>query len=183
VVFEIREDEDSKMTKMKINGPLRLMAVSVLLLACGACERTDLPVPTEEEVAQRFEATPGVSVEMNGNVAEVTVRQPYEQVRRGGTLWAKVGPYIYLFSDEVHNLFLDYPGLAGVRVITTAGSAGEVARALVARDDLSDVLWRRAKNIAGRARLKGTERPSLLENLILWGEERVDHEYNPRFLR
>jgi len=167
---------------MNIRVIRRLGAVAVLALAAVACESPDLRVPTEADVAARFEATQGVSVHMNGNVAEITVRQPYQQVRRGGTLWAKVGPYIYLFSDEVHGLLVEYGGLAGVRVITTAGSE-EVARAFVTRNDMTDVLWRRSKNIAGRARLEGTERPSLLEALVIWGEDRTEFDYNPRFVR
>lgn len=149
----------------------------------GACEQTDLLVPTEAQVAERFVATAGVSVQMSGNVAEVTVLQPYSQVRRGGALWAKVGPYIYLFSDEVYTLLHDFSGLAGVRVITTTSSRGEIARAFIRRDGLTDVLWRRAKNIAGQARRDGTARPALLERLVQWGEDRTEYSYNPRFVR
>jgi hypothetical protein len=155
----------------------------VVFMTLGACERTDLVVPTEAEVAERFASTPGVSVNMSGNVAEVTVVQPYAQVRRGGTLWAKVGPYIYLFSDEVYTLFTDFSGLAGVRVITTTRSKGEVARAFITRGALTDVLWRRSKNIAGRARRDGTTRPSLLEDLVEWGEDHTTYSYTPRFVR
>ncbi len=149
----------------------------------GACEQSELIVPTTSQVSERFSATESVTVVMSGNVAEITVLQPYSQVRRGGNLWAKVGPHIYLFSDEAYSLLTDFSGLAGVRVITTTRTQGEIARAFIRRDALTDVLWRRAKNIAGRARVDGTKKPSLLEDLVEWGEDRTEFSYNPRFTR
>jgi hypothetical protein len=160
-----------------------ILLTGVLAVGAIGCEAVDRQVPTVDEVEAYYEGTPGITVEMSGNVAEITVVQPYSQVRRGGTLWAKVGPYIYLFSQETESLFLDFGGLAGVRVITTTSSRGEVARVFLTRDELSDVLWRRAKNIAGLARRDGTERPSLLEDLVQWGEDHTEYEYDPRFVR
>ena len=154
-----------------------------LIMVLGACDTSEVVVPDADDVAARFSSTAGVSAKMSGNVAEITVLQPYSQVRRGGALWAKVGPYIYLFSDEVYALFNDFDGLAGVRVITTTSSQGEVARAFIVRDAMSDVLWRRSMNIAGRARRDGTDRPSVLEELVGWGEDRTEHSYSPRFVR
>jgi hypothetical protein len=166
-----------------IKATTKTMFVLAWVILLGACEETERLVPTESQVLERFSATDGVTIQMSGNVAEVTVLQPYSQVRRGGTLWAKVGPYIYLFSDEVHTLLTDFSGLAGVRVITTTRTRGEIARAFILRSDLSDVLWRRSKNIAGRARRDGTKRPSLLEALVQWGEDHAEHTYSPRFVR
>lgn len=166
--------------KTKSNRARYILGVVALL---SACEPVELIVPTESQVAARFAATESVTVRMSGNVAEVTVLQPYSQVRRGGTLWAKVGPYIYLFSDEVHTLLTDFNGLAGVRVITRTSTQGEIARAFITRDALTDVLWRRGKNIAGRARRDGTTRPVLLEDLVEWGEDRTEYSYNSRFMR
>ena len=80
-----------------------------------------------------------------------------------------------------HVLLEDYPGVAGVRVVTRIRGGPEVARALLARTELTGVLWRRALNIAGRARLEGTEHPSLLEELVRWGEDHTEYEYNPRY--
>ncbi len=154
-----------------------------LIAVLAGCDQPELVVPTDSQVSERFSATDGVSVRMSGNVAEVTVLQPYSQVQRGGNLWAKVGPYIYLFSDEVHTLLIDFSGLAGVRVITTTSTQGEIARAFIARDALTDVLWRRGKNIAGHARRDGTTRPSLLEDLVDWGEDRTEFSYSARFIR
>lgn len=155
------------------------MAVAVTLAACQAEE---LAVPTGEEAAAYFAAVPSASVEMSGNVAEVTVTQPASQLRRGGSLWARVGPYIYLFSDATRSLFTDFPGLAAVRVITETAGGTEVARATLARNTLNDLTWRRALNVAGLARRDGTERVTLLEDLVEWGEDRTEFEYNPRYV-
>jgi hypothetical protein len=48
---------------------------------------------------------------------------------------------------------------------------------------LSDVLWRRGKNIAGQARRDGTDRVRLLEELVAWGEAHTEFEYNERYTR
>ena len=101
----------------------------------------------------------------------------------GGSLWAKVGPYIYLFSDETETLLRDYPGLSGVRVITRTGrNDAEVARAFLRRDSLNELTWRRARNIAGKARTEGTRRPVRLEDLVEWGQDHTDFEYNQEFV-
>jgi hypothetical protein len=163
---------------------IRHLLVASALLA-GACqEPVDLVVPTAEQIETYFTSVEGLAdVEINGNVALVVVRQSSDQLRRGGTLWAKVGPYIYLFSDETHRLFLDHSGLAGVRVITQTAGGATVANALLRRDELTDVLWRRGLNIAGQARRDGTERITLMEDLIEWGEDHTDFEYNERYVQ
>lgn len=161
-----------------------LRALGLLLLGLSAgCEARDLTVPTAREVEEAFTYDGSLSVSMSGNVAEVTVSQPSQHLRRGGTLWAKVGPYVVLFSEESENLFLAYPGLAGIRVITTTSGGTEVARALLPRDTLNDLTWRRALNIAGLARRDGTRRPTLLENLVRWGETHTEFSYSPEFSR
>ena len=161
-----------------------LQALGLLLLGLSwGCDARDLTVPTAKEVEEAFTYDGSLSVSMSGNVAEVKVSQPAQHLRRGGTLWAKVGPYIVLFSEEAENLFLAYPGLAGIRVITTTSGGTEVARALLPRDTLNDLTWRRALNIAGLARRDGTQRPTLLENLVRWGEDHTEFSYNPDFKR
>jgi hypothetical protein len=139
-----------------------------------------LPLPSPAEVQAFYESTPGLEAEVVGNVARLRVAQDPQQLRRGGSLWAKVGPYVYLFSEETRRLFEAYPGVAAVRVSTYVGGS-EVANALLARDELSDVLWRRGLNIAGQARRDGTGRVTLLEDLVDWGEAHTDFEYNSRF--
>ena len=159
------------------------MGFGILALSVAGCEEPDLTVPTESEAQAYFAETPGVTVEVGGNVVVVKVNQPYEQLRRGGALWARVGPYVYLFSTTTEQLFKDFGGLGGVRVTTSTGSRQErVATALLARNGLNELTWRRARNIAGRARLEGTKRPSLLEDLVLWGEDHTEFEYSARWV-
>jgi hypothetical protein len=164
--------------------PFGAAVASLGVLAAACQEPVDLTLPTAEEAAGYFASVQDLAeVEINGNVALVVVRQSADQLRRGGTLWAKVGPYIYLFSDETRQLFLDYDGLAGVRVMTQTAGGATVANALLRRDELTDVLWRRALNIAGQARRDGTERITLMEDLIDWGEDHTEFEYNERYIQ
>lgn len=157
--------------------------LAVLLVGTACQEPVDLTLPTAEQVEEYYASVGDLEkVEINGNVAAITVRQSADHLRRGGSLWARVGPYVYLFSDETRRLLEDYAGLAGVRVTTRAPSGANVASALLARDELSDVLWRRSLNIAGLARRDGTERVTLLEDLIEWGEDHTEFEYNQRYV-
>jgi hypothetical protein len=152
-----------------------------MTVACQ--EPVDLTLPTEDELEAYFSTVVGLEeVSISGNVAVVVVRQSSEQLRRGGSIWARVGPYVYLFSDETRRLFEDHAGLAAVRVITKTDSGATVANALLARDELSDVLWRRSLNIAGLARRDGTQRVTLLEDLIEWGEDHTEFEYSARYV-
>lgn len=156
----------------------------VLLMVAAFASGCDVPepgLPDEARAEGYYETRSDLSVHMSGNVAEITVRQPPDQLRRGGSLWAKVGPYIYLFSESTRDLMDDYEGLAGVRVITLGPGGDEVARALLRRDALNAVTWRRALNIAGRARLDGSRRVTLIEQLVRWGEEHTTFEYDPRY--
>jgi hypothetical protein len=149
----------------------------------AACEPRDLTIPNSAQVEEAYIYPGGLSAEISGNVAEITITQRARDLRRGGTLWAKVGPYVLLFSEETENLFRDYPGLAGVRVITVSSDGTEVARALLARDELNGITWRRARNISGLARRDGTRRPTLLEELVEWGEDHTEFTYNPSYSR
>lgn len=160
-----------------IGAALTLSAVLI------ACQEQDLSLPSAEEVTAAYQYSGDLSAEMSGNVAVVTVTQAYGQLRRGGTIWAKVGPYIVLFSDPTLELFQNFGGLAAVRVVTVTGSGQEVARATLLRDGLNELTWRRALNISGRARRDGSERITLLEELIEWGEDHTEFQYDPRYIR
>lgn len=163
-------------------GPWTLRTAAALLLGAAACgEAPSAALPEPETLAAYYAYDGSVSSRLNGNVAEILVSQPTQQLRRGGALWARVGPYVILFSEATQRLLEENPGVAGVRIITHVEDGPEVARALLVRGELSGVQWRRALNIAGRARLEGTERPTLLEDLVQWGEEHTEFEYNPRY--
>jgi hypothetical protein len=169
---------------MRANPRLATALGVGLVFATLGCEEVNLDLPSEDEVVAHFESASDLSVRLSGNIVELTVDQPLWQVNRGGSLWAKVGPYIYLFSEETETLLRTYPGLAGVRVVTrTDFDKQEVARAFLQRDELNELTWRRAKNISGNARVDGTRRPVLLEELVEWGEEHTEFEYSEAFIR
>jgi hypothetical protein len=159
------------------------VAVCVAAMSFAGCmPRTDRTLPSAEAVVAAYQYDGALEAEIIGNVAVLTVSQSAQQLRRGGKLWAKVGPYIFLFSAETRQLFEDYTALAGVRVITRVGNA-EVANALLSQSELSDILWRRSLNISGQARRDGTERMTLLEDLVDWGEAHTEYTYNERYIR
>ncbi len=165
-------------------GRRQTVWVALALVAgvvAGCAEPPDLSLPTDAQVAEYFSASRVESAEVTGNVAQIVVMQDGDQLRRGGSLWAQVGPYIFLFSAPTQKLFQDFGGLAGVRVVTKVGRA-EVARALLPRTALNDLTWRRALNVSGQARRDGTERIPLLEDLIDFGEDHTDFTYNPRYV-
>lgn len=165
---------------------LGLGAALLLLPACEwiTPERPDLTLPPIDSVRAVYErhGVVGQEIAYSGNVVEVTVQQRPDDLTRGGSLWARVGPYIYLFTPGTRELFLRWEGIAGARVVTQLGDT-EVARAMLRRDALEDQLWNRALNLVGYALQEGTARPSRLEALVRWGEERSEFEYNPEFVR
>ncbi len=123
------------------------------------------------------------SVRVVGNVVELHVKQPYRDLDRGGSLWARVGPFVYLMTPSTRSVFEDFPGVAAVRVVTHLPSGQEVARAMLRRDAMSDVLWRRTLNILGHALRDGRENPRRLEELTEWGEERTEFRYNSEYVK
>ena len=165
-------------------GMLALVAATL-----GGCDRLEEyvdpePAPPEAaEVATYYAQYRGVdSVRMSGNVAVLHVEQPYDQVERGGSLWARVGPYVYLMTPATRSVLTDHPGLAAVRVVTHLSGGDEVARAMLRRDALSDILWRRTLNILGHALQAGQENPRKLEELTEWSERHTEFRYNPEYV-
>lgn len=161
------------------------MAAALLCVVAAACDAgstdDDGARPTASAVESYYTYPHGLEAEISGDVVEVRAVQPREQLRRGGRLWARVGPYILLFAEETRRLFENFPGVTAVRVVTRTPEGREVARAYLHRDALTDVTWRRALNIAGHARRSGTDRPALLDELVRWGEDHTDFEYAPAF--
>lgn len=158
------------------------LIAATLVSACDLF-RNEAPLPTAEQAATYYENASGlIGVELSGNVVEVRIRQPASQLRRGGSLWARVGPYIYLFTPGTRDLLEAYGGVAAVRVITLAPGDVEVARATLKRDALNDILWRRSLNLLGHALGEGTRRPSRLEDLVEWGEQHTEYRYNPTYV-
>ena len=155
---------------------------ALALLGAGCVER-DLSLPTAEDATAAYQYSGTFEAELSGNVLVLTVVQPYSQLRRGGSIWAKVGPYVLLFTEQTRDLFIGYGGLAAVRVVTTTSSGQEIARATLLRAGLNELTWKRALNIAGIARRDGSTKVPTLEDLIEWGEDHTEFEYDPRYIR
>jgi hypothetical protein len=164
---------------------LQVLAVAGTVMFCG-CDRIlpqrDAALPDVADV-QAWADGSGMNAQarFSGNVVELVVQQPADQLRRGGSLWARVGPYIYLFTPATRQLLDEHAAIAGVRVITVVGET-EVARAMLARGTLNDITWRRAHNIVGTALEQGTQRPSTMERLVQFGEEVTQFSYNPDYV-
>lgn len=156
-----------------------------LALVAGACrEPANLTLPTDEAAAGYYTSPAVREVEMNGNVAVVTVVQRSDDLRRGGRLWAKMGPYIHIFSPATEQLMRDHPGLAGVRIRTVTTSDTEIASVLLERATLNDITWPAARaHVAHALTNEGAEQVRSIERLVQYGERRTTHEYNPAFLR
>jgi hypothetical protein len=154
-------------------------------MTTGACrEPVDLTLPSDEAAADYFASSSVRDVELNGNVAVVTVVQRSADLRRGGRLWAKMGPYIHIFSPATQELLRDHPGLAGVRVRTVTSSDTEIASVLLERTTLNNITWKTARaHVAHALTDRGAEQVRSVERLVEYGERRTTYEYNPTFLR
>jgi len=162
------------------------VAAAVCVLAAGGCDliqKERPPVPTAAEAAAYYSAHQGfIDADVVGNVVRVQVRQSQAQLKRGGPLWARSGPYVHLFTPSTQKLFKDYPGVGGVRVITLDASDEQVAQALLPRDTLTETRWKRSLNLLGHALAEGSRQPRRLEELVIWGEDHTQYEYNPKYV-
>ncbi|MFQ5747162.1 MAG: hypothetical protein ACE5HF_08095 [Gemmatimonadota bacterium] len=163
-------------------GTAVALALALALGAAGGCrEKAALTLPRPDDLEGLYGS--GAEVTLNGNVVDVHVVQDARQLRRGGNLWAKVGPYIYLFSPQTRDLFAGYTGVGGVRVRTFDPQGRLVAEALLERGALNGFTWNKALNLVGKARLEGSRRPGYMENLVRYGEDLAEHEYSPRYVK
>lgn len=165
-----------------------IAGVLACVLVSGGCDEVrdfvgDTPQPPPaESVAPYYAEHRGVErVELSGNVVELHVLQPYQQLERGGSLWARVGPYVYLMTPSTRSVFQDFPGVAAVRVVTHLPDGEEVARAMLRRDTMSNLQWRRTLNILGHALQAGQKNPRKLEELTEWSEDRTQFHYSPDY--
>ncbi len=163
-------------------GLLLVVALGVLP-GCDALSRPEAQAaPAAADLRSHFTFHGDVSVEMSGNVAQVKVVVDPEPYRRGGDLWAKATPYIFLFSSSTRDAFEAHPGLGGVRVMIQHPNGDTMAQALLSREVLSEMGWRQALNLSGLARRDGTERPGRMQDLVRWGEDRTEFQYNPDYI-
>lgn len=167
-----------------------LAGVVACVFVFPACDQVrdylgdDTPPPPDAAAVEPYYAGHrGVDeIRVSGNVVELHVSQPYTQLDRGGSLWARVGPFVYLLTPSTRAAFEDFPGVAAVRVVTHLPDGEEVARAMLRRDALSPVRWRRTLNILGQALRDGGQNPRKLEELTEWGEEYTEFHYNPEYV-
>lgn len=170
---------------MNAKLPLVVLVVAGATIGCDALfprAGEAGPAPAADEVARHYTYEGNLSVEMSGNVAQVTVEVDPEPYRRGGDLWAKSMPYIFLFSSATRAALEEHTGLGGVRVITRHPNGDMMAQALLERDALRGRAWDQALSIAGQARTGGTARPGLMRDLVRWGEDHTEFEYNPVYI-
>jgi hypothetical protein len=164
-----------------------ILALAVLFATVG-CEgfpgRPEGPgsPPSASQVASHYQYAGDLKVEMTGNVARVVVEVDPAPFERGGDLWAKAFPYLFLFSQSTRDVFDLYPGLGGVRVVAQHPNGQVISEALLPRGELNEYGWRQALNVAALARLEGTERPGRMRDLVRWGEDRTQFTYNPAFI-
>jgi hypothetical protein len=153
------------------------------LVLLGCDERSDLPPPpSPSELGAYYDYDGDISVEMSGNVGQLHVVIDREDYLAGGEVWAKASPYIFLFSPGTREVFNDYPGLGGVRVVVRYGDGTLLAQALLERGALNQGNWTRALNVAAQARSEGTQRPGFMRDLVRWGEDNTTFEYNPEYI-
>jgi hypothetical protein len=182
VVFRVRKVVEGASGRSRWPGRI-LPAAALLVMATACVEQVDLTVPTAEEVGSAYTYGGEWSAEISGNVAVLSIRRTVQEIRREGGTWAKAGPYIFLFSRETQQLFEDFPGLAAVRAATITPAGDTVAVALLPRDTLNELTWRRALNISGLARRDGTEEPRRMVELVRFGEDNTQFEYNRDYIR
>lgn len=166
---------------------LRSLFCGVLILGTFACDRLrpgerEVRLPPVDSVEAVFrQGGVGARVAFDGTVLELLAHQDPDHLRRGGSLWARVGPYIYLFTPATQRVFETWADISAVRVVTVTPDGKEVARAQLRRGALSDVQWRRSLNLLGHALQEGTARPRRLEELVRWGETHTDYRYDPQY--
>jgi len=157
------------------------MVFSFLLIGC---ERGgELPLPDAEDLASYYEFSGDLAIAMSGNVPQVTVTVSREEFARGGELWAKAVPYLFLFTQGTRRLFDEHPGVGGVRVITRYEDGSLIAQALLVKEETDLSEWSRALSASMAARQDGTRFPQLMDDLVRVGEELTDFEYNMENVR
>ncbi|MEX2570158.1 MAG: hypothetical protein WD737_02565 [Gemmatimonadota bacterium] len=163
------------------NGYQRWLGLGAAILliatggACSGSDSSDWELPDPEAATEWYGED--VDARLDGNVLEIRgTMNPYH-LARGGRIWARGGPYFYLFNVHVQQLLEDYPDLAAVRAVTVDSRGSEVARATLVRSQLSEVRWNQALARASLAQREGSERPRLIEELIAFGEDHTEYSY------
>ncbi len=143
-------------------------------LGCNSAP-ADMVLPSTDEVAGWYGE--GTSADFNGNLLEIKGPMEDDYIRRGGHLWARSGPYFFLFNVHVRDLMLNYPDIAAVRVTAVTEGGEEIAVATLLRDDMNEYRWREALSRSSLAQREGTRNPRLVERLITFGEDHTEFHY------
>lgn len=150
--------------------------IPVVALIVG-CSGTDggFDLPNTEEVEVWFGGE--IAASFDGNLLEIRGVMDRDYLRRGGQLWARSGPYFYLFNVHVQQLLLDYPDIAAVRAKAMTEDGEVLAVATLHRSKLNEIRWREALARASLAQTEGSERPQVVERLIRFGEDHTEFTY------
>ena len=169
---------------LPVPGWFFLFLVAGIAGLLGGCQPAAPPLvrPDASDVRAHYEYGGSLEVVMSGNVAHVTVEIDREEYQMGGRVWAMASPYIFLFSPATQQAFRDFSGLGGVRVIVVYTDGGVLAQALLERSEFNEITWSRALNVAAYARTEGTQSPGYMRDLVRFGEEHTDFQYNREFI-
>lgn len=155
---------------------VRIALLALTGLGCaGTSSERGWELPAAEEVAEWFGED--IEVAFDGNVLDIRGTMGPDVLRRGGRIWARGGPYFYLFNVHVQQLLIDYPDIAGVRATTLTEAGEEIAVVTLLRSDLNEIRWREALARASLAQREGTDNPRLVERLIRFGEDHTEYRY------
>jgi hypothetical protein len=151
--------------------------VILLVVTMIGCERADREwvLPDAAEVAAWYGE--GAEAHFDGNRLEIRGTIDPDYLRRGGRLWARSGPYFYLFNVHIHQLLVDYPDIAAVRAIALTPSGEELAVATLARGGMNEPRWQEAMARVAIAQRDGTRNPRVVEQLIQFGEDHTEYSY------
>src|SRR5690554_6015150 len=117
-------------------GFRQLVAVVAMLAAGCAGEAGPPEMPTIDAVQSAYGEA--VRPEISGNLVRLTVPMP-SGFERGGSLWARSGPYFYLFTIATRDFFATYLDLAAVEVVAVTADGAEVARARLLSSTLNSI--------------------------------------------
>lgn len=161
-----------------IRGWVAAVALAALTWGCaGGADEPEMP-PIAEVQSAYGEA---VEAEISGNLVRLHVPMP-SGFERGGTLWARSGPYFYLFTTATRDLLTAYPDVAAVEVVASTAEGEEVARARLLRSTLNAITWPHAIAYASQAQAEGTASPRFVDRLVRYGEDNTEYEYDPDFV-
>jgi hypothetical protein len=155
---------------------LWILGMTLLVGAAGCAREARARVlPPANEVSEWYGE--GTTAEFNGNLLAITGPMEPEHLQRGGQLWARSGPYFFLFNVHVRDLMDEYPDIAAVRATVVTAEGDYIAAATVRRDRMNEFRWREALAHSSLAQQRGTDNPRLVEQLVRFGQDNTEYDY------